>query len=231
MDISDGGTSCDSNDYRPMRAVSLANKLVDEVHKVLIISSDFYHQKKIKRTGGFSNIAVNQKLHISLIPSIGYKKNIGILRFVDHIILFFNLLIFLNTKSIKPPDVAFLGYPPIEPCYVLSHWLRRKKINYILDIKDNWPSIFLDLSPDFFKPLFKIILSPLYLMASYTINNANSVCSISEPFLKLITNTYRKNKKKLNLLSIDFVAPLVREPFAFNKYLIEKSNDYWNSIS
>ena len=43
----------DKEGLRPMRAMCLANKLIKEGHKVLIISSDFFHQKKLKELQGF----------------------------------------------------------------------------------------------------------------------------------------------------------------------------------
>ena len=39
----------DNDGSRPMRAINLANKLISNDHKVTILSSDFYHQKKIHR--------------------------------------------------------------------------------------------------------------------------------------------------------------------------------------
>ena len=39
----------DKGNYRPMRCMLLADKLIENGHKVTIISSDFFHQKQIHR--------------------------------------------------------------------------------------------------------------------------------------------------------------------------------------
>ena len=39
----------DEGYYRPMRAMLLANKLLENGHKVTLISSTFFHQRKVFR--------------------------------------------------------------------------------------------------------------------------------------------------------------------------------------
>ena len=87
----------DRGNYRPMRAMLLANKLIENGHKVSLISSSFFHQRKEFRCKNQKSIKVNENLEIYLVPSIGYKKHIGIKRIFDHIFLAFNLHIFLKT--------------------------------------------------------------------------------------------------------------------------------------
>ena len=41
----------DGGNPRPMRAMNLANKLVEKGHTVIILSSRFYHQEKKKVSG------------------------------------------------------------------------------------------------------------------------------------------------------------------------------------
>ena len=36
----------DNDNFRPMRAINLANTLINKGHTVSLWSSDFYHQKK-----------------------------------------------------------------------------------------------------------------------------------------------------------------------------------------
>ena len=52
----------DKGDYRPMRCILLADKLLEQGHKVTIISSTFFHQRKINRANSFKKIKVNKNL-------------------------------------------------------------------------------------------------------------------------------------------------------------------------
>jgi len=122
---------CDVGNPRPMRVINLANTLVKKGHNVIIWSSSFYHQKKFHRTKLFKKIIINKKLEIRLIPSPGYKKNISIKRLFDHFILAYNLKKKLYIEKTLP-DAAFVGYPPIETAFIMTSWLKKKKIPYLL---------------------------------------------------------------------------------------------------
>ena len=207
----------DKDGLRPMRAMCLANKLIKDGHKVLIISSDFYHQKKIKRTSRFANFQINKNLRIDLIPSIGYKKNIGFLRIVDHIILGINLKQYLSKKDIELPDVVFIGYPPIETSFFLISWLKKNKIKCILDVKDDWPQTFITPFSEIFRPIIKVFLLPYIYMAKSCMQRADAITSISLPLLRWVQIFSDRKEKNYNAFQNDFVAPLVREPIKIIK--------------
>ena len=52
----------DKGNYRPMRCMLLADKLIDKGHKVSIISSAFFHQRKIHRSKNLSVYDINDNL-------------------------------------------------------------------------------------------------------------------------------------------------------------------------
>ena len=150
----------DSGKYRPMRAMLLANELIKKNHKVTLISASFYHQRKLFRSKSFKSIRVNKNLEIKLINSCGYRKNIGIKRIIDHIILSLNLYKFLSQNKNFIPDKIFLGYPPIETSLGLLIWANKKNIPVMIDIKDNWPENYIEPFP---KIIRLKILSNKYL--------------------------------------------------------------------
>ena len=172
----------DGNNQRLMRGMNLANKLVERGHKVLFFSSAFNHQKKLQRTFKNKKIIFNSNLSFYLIASPGYKKNISIKRFYDHFVLAINLRKIL-AKNKEKPDIVFIGYPPIEISYVMSKWLTNKKIPYILDVKDQWPDLIVEVFPKQLQYLIKLILYPYYYCVKKTINNSSSITSMSESFI------------------------------------------------
>jgi glycosyltransferase involved in cell wall biosynthesis len=192
----------DGRNIRPMRAINLANALVKKGHIVTIWSSDFYHQKKKHRFKIFKKKIINRKLDIRLIPSPGYKKNFSTLRLIDHLILAHNLKKKINLET-SLPDVAFVGYPPIETAYVMVNWLKKKNIPCLLDVKDQWPSLFLDNVPKIIKPILRLILFPYFYIAKKTIKNSSGICSMSKSFANWILNFSNRKKNKF-----DIIAPL-----------------------
>ncbi len=172
----------DKGNPRPMRAMNLADSLVKAGHKVVLWSAAFNHQEKQQRRCVKQDIKISSHLEIRLIQSPGYKRNIGVGRILDHVIMAVNLMNRLNSEKV-PPDVAFIGYPPIEVAAVMIHWLAKRSSPCILDIKDQWPILFINEFPTILQPLVKILLSPYYYVAKRTMREATGLSSMAESFL------------------------------------------------
>ena len=112
----------DAVNPRPMHAMNLANSLVGASYHVVLWSSAFFHQEKQHRSRQPKKIAVSDRLEIRLIPIAGYQRNTGLDRLWDHAQLAYNLNTLLKEVT-SPPDVAFIGYPPIEMAAVMARWL------------------------------------------------------------------------------------------------------------
>jgi len=171
----------DANGLRPMRAMNLTKSLIDHGHEVILWSSNFDHFSKSHRFSTRKDIQFSESLSIKLIHSRGYKSHFGIARLIDHLQLGWNLARMLHNES--PPDVAFIGYPPIETAWVMATWLKRKKIPSVVDVKDAWPEILLRGFPPQIHPLLRILLIPYFLMMKKTFNSVTSISSVTKEFL------------------------------------------------
>ena len=207
-----------------MRAMLLADKLLANGHKVTIISSSFFHQRKTFRTKGSKSIFSKKNLTIQLIPSCGYKKHIGFKRLFDHILLSINLNKFLQNNTNFKPDKVFLGYPPIETSFIVVRWAKKNNIPIILDVKDNWPENFIELFPKYFKSSARIILLPYFMVTNYIFNNVNMICSITKSFILWIKE-YNQNNSEIEY----FIAPLVRKKIILSEKKIKRVLDHWFS--
>ena len=108
----------DKEKGRPMRAINLSEYFLKRGHSVNLLSSDFSHQLKLHRNKKFTVKDLKTNFQITLIPSLGYKKNISFKRLLDHFILGLNTFKYL--LKITPnnyPDFVFIGYPPIETSF------------------------------------------------------------------------------------------------------------------
>ena len=187
----------DSKDLRPMRAMNLSNKLIEAGHQVVLWSSAFSHQEKKHRTKEYKRIHINDNFEIRLIPSPGYKKHLGFQRLFDHFILSLNLKKRLSIEK-NLPDVAFIGYPPIEFALVASKWLKAKCIPSVIDVKDLWPQIFVEVLPLVIQPIGKILFYPYFYYAKKTIKNVDAISSMSNSFLKSFLKFSNKKPTKLD---------------------------------
>ena len=211
----------DHGNYRPMRAISLANKLSKKGFKVTLISSSFFHQRKYHRSNTFKSIKVSNNIEIILIPSLGYKKHISIRRIIDHITLSFNLKRYLDKRKNFKPDRIFLGYPPIETSLIVVNWASRKNIPIMLDIKDNWPINFIEPFPKIIRPFLNTLIFPYFILAKFIFRKCKYINTISEEFVEWIKQ-FTKNKNKQYSIT-----PLVREPVRLNSEEEKNQLYFW----
>ena len=183
----------DEGNLRPMRAMNLSNKLIEKGHEVVLWSSAFDHQNKSHRSLEYSSHLIGDDLEIKLIPSPGYLKHIGLARLWDHYKLSKNLKTILKNEC-ELPDIAFIGYPPIESAYVMTTWLYDKNIPSILDVKDLWPSLFIEAFPKFIQPLVRLILHPYFFYAKKTIQYSTGISAMAPSFLDWVLNFGNRKK-------------------------------------
>lgn len=177
----------DDNKMAPMRAMNLANALIKAGHSVVLWSSTFYHQERAHRYQENKTIKVSENLEVRLLHSSGYNKNIGVARIIDHMQLAIGLKKVLRDEK-ELPDVAFIGYPPIEPAAVLSSWLKKNGVPFLMDIKDQWPVIFVDALPEALRPIGRMLFWPYFYLAKNAMKDATGLTAMADSFLSWAQN-------------------------------------------
>jgi len=213
----------DSGSLRPMRAMNLSKALIDQGHQVTLWSSDFDHFSKQHRFSSEKTIELSNQLTIRLIKSRGYKSHIGLSRLVDHAQLGWHLKQMLKHES--APDVSFIGYPPIEPAWVMARWLNRRGVPTILDVKDAWPDNLVEAFPKFMKPFARIIFFPYFLMMRDSFRICTGISSVSQEFLDwCLLKAGRKQTEN------DFVFPLSPQDELLSEQEIERAAKWWDDL-
>lgn len=206
-----------------MRAMNLANALCSAGHDVRVWSSAFYHQEKRHRAETFESISIAPKLNIELIPSPGYRRNVGPDRLFDHAVLARNLSTRLKSVAIADyPDVVFVGYPPIEVAAVMLRWARRRGIRSMIDVKDQWPALFVEAFPRPLQPLARIAFAPYYWMARRAMRDASAFCSMSDGFIDWMAQFSGRAR-----LPFDVVAPLSTPRPEISASEVVVARDWW----
>lgn len=219
----------DENSPRPMRSMNIAHELVRKNYKVIIWASNFDHtQKKFRKKNSCSNkkliqnIVYNKNYEINLLNSPGYKKNISLKRFYDHIILAKNLN-FLLDNDIPKPDFAILGFPPIEINYVMAKWLNKNNIPFFIDVKDLWPEMFYEYLPKYPKFLISFLFSPYIYLTKKLFKNAKVITAPSKSIVKWV-NDFSQRKSSY----LDKILPLTVKVDKLTNNDLNKANKWWD---
>jgi glycosyltransferase involved in cell wall biosynthesis len=205
-----------------MRAMNLANSLVAAGHKVVVWSSAFYHQEKRHRSRSPELISISPQLEIRLVPSPGYQRNIGPGRLWDHAVLARNLSKLLEKEG-SLPDVAFIGYPPIETAAVMTRWLAVRGIPSIVDVKDQWPTIFIDVLLSPLKILGRIVLAPYFFYGRRAMRDATALSAMADSFLQWAIYTAGRKRSQL-----DLVVPLTTPTGQVSAAELDEAGFWWD---
>ncbi len=165
---------------------------------------------------------VSPGLEIRLISSPGYRRNIGPGRLWDHAVLACNLAKELSTES-TGPDVGFIGYPPIETAVVMTCWLATRKIPCMVDVKDQWPTIFIDALPSPLKLLGRIALTPYFYFGRRAMREATALSAMADSFLHWSANFAGRSVSQL-----DKVVPLTAPTGQVSKAELEEAGCWWD---
>lgn len=212
----------DGGNVRPMRAMNLSNALVRAGHRVVLWSSAFYHQEKRHRSTTAQIVKISGNIEIRLIPSRGYRRHIGVGRLIDHVQLAFNLKKMLQ-KAGPLPDVVFIGYPPIETAAVLTRWFAKRGIPTLLDVKDQWPSLFLDAVPRSLRPLGHVALWPYFHLARRAMRDATGLSAMANGFLDWTLRFAQRTRTEM-----DGVFPLTSPLGQVSASQLEEARRWWD---
>ena len=119
----------------------------------------------------------------------------------------------------------FLLASPIEPATSMLRFCQKHKIPVILDIKDQWPTIFLDRVPLPLRFFARLVFHPYFKMSAHLFNQANVLCSITDDFLR-----WGQEFGKRSFVNDDLVVPLSVPKLDLTIEELNKAKENWKSI-
>jgi glycosyltransferase involved in cell wall biosynthesis len=112
--------------------------------------------------------------------------------------------------------------PTIELADESVEYGLRNNVPVVVDLRDMWPDIFVDRSPDFLKPVVKALLFRSYERMHNACSKATSLFGITEPFLEWGLGYAGRARG-----SKDAVFPLANVLSPFDRELSEDADSFW----
>jgi len=166
---------------RKLRTAYIADELNRRGHSVTWWASAFDHFQKRWIFDDQTEVKLNEQLVLKILKGIGYKKNVSISRLIDHRILATKFM--QNVTSMPKPDIIVASMPAYDLSYKAVVFANKNKIPILVDIRDQWPDIFLEKMPFIPKPLMRFILHPDFRMLRETMKRATSILSMMDILL------------------------------------------------
>jgi glycosyltransferase involved in cell wall biosynthesis len=123
----------------------LAETLAGRGHEVLWWTSAIDHLRKRTIAGGEPRLLSKTGVQIQLLSGCLYRRNISVARLVNHVQLG-RRFARLASKETRP-DIILCSFPTIELSREAVRLGRQWGTPVILDVRDLWPDIFVDVLP------------------------------------------------------------------------------------
>lgn len=166
---------------RLLRAGLLAGLLVERGHQVVWWTSTFDHVRKRHRFATNTAIRNKRNLEIRLVKGSGYRRNVSLLRLVDHAVVAWRWGRWAKRDS--PPSIIVCSMPPIELAAVASRYAQRESTPLVVDIRDLWPDAFVDATREPLRMLLAPLLAPWRRVLRRALFAATAVTATSREYL------------------------------------------------
>lgn len=169
-------------DIRKLRTLLLAERLAERGHSVLWWGSTFDHFTKQWIAPREQRMDYSPGVQLQLLRGRGYRRNVSLSRILDH------RLIARRFRTLAPlqpsPDLILASMPTYDLAFESVLYAAARQIPVLIDIRDQWPDIFLDPVPSPLRPLARALLAWEFHLLKATLRGASGITSMMEALLR-----------------------------------------------
>ncbi|EJR93391.1 hypothetical protein IKE_05882 [Bacillus cereus VD196] len=180
----------DGQDIRLQRTGMLAKELNKNGFDVTWWTSTVNHVTKTQRFMEDTEVEISEGYRIKLIHSNLYKKNVSFSRIKHYKDVSEKFLKMAN--KMEKPDLIVTCLPIINLSKQAILYKQHTNVPVILDIRDLWPDVFLDLFPKSLESCARFFLNPVFRDVELICSNATAIVGISPLFVKWGKDKVRK---------------------------------------
>lgn len=210
-----------ANTLRLHRTGIIAKYIAENTdHKVTWWTSDFNHFTKTHIFGSDTQFNPSPNLKVIALYGKGYLKNISLDRIVDHNQITKKFI--EQSQQEDKPDVIVAAFPTLSLCKACCEIGKKWEVPVLVDFRDMWPEVFIDIVPNIAKPLFKLLLKPLFKKTEKVFSSATGIIGITNEFLKMGLVKARRSENQY-----DGVFPLAYLRNQFDQKAINEATSFW----
>lgn len=172
---------CDPGEQRLLRSGILAGILSEAGHDVTWWSSTFDHMLKTHRATEPVEHRIHPGFRLKLLHSVAYRRNLSLQRIVNHreVAAQFARMAPLEAR----PDVILCSFPTIELSDMATRFGAKHDVPVVLDVRDQWPDVFLDLMPRGCRWLGRLVFEPLFQATRNAFRRATAITGVTQQFI------------------------------------------------
>ena len=171
----------DSKGARLQRTGQLAEALVARGHEVVYWSGNFNHFTKRNRFPSETVLEHRERYQIRLLHGPTYSNAVSLRRIAHHYRVARGFL--RCAGGLTPPDLIYSSVGPIETSAAAARFARPRGIPLVLDVRDLWPDVFVDVLPRWTRGPARWALWPMDRGIRYACRSATAIIATGQRFL------------------------------------------------
>jgi glycosyltransferase involved in cell wall biosynthesis len=171
----------DPGGARLLRIGTLAERLAADGHQVLWWTTRFDHSRKRQRTGA-AELLTSSGVRLRLLDAVAYRRNVSLARLINHRQLAKTFA--KQARSELRPDIIICSYPTIELSCEVVRYGQEYNVPTVLDLRDLWPDLFLDILPRWARSVGRLLLAPLFAQKARAMTGASAIFATNDSFLQ-----------------------------------------------
>lgn len=144
-------------------------------------TSSFAHHLKQERTGLPSSFKADSGYQMELLHGRPYKTNVSVARILHNKETAADFS--RRLCRVDRPDIILASYPTLELAAAALDYGARENVPVVVDIRDLWPDIYLNLAPAMLRPLARAVLHGNYRLSRHICAQATAITGITEAFV------------------------------------------------
>lgn len=177
---------------RPWRTGLLAEELGRRDHDVLWWTSAVDHFSKQTLVAGEPRIQVKPGVTLQFLAGRLYKRNISIARLRNHAELAARFRARVRDEPV--PDLIVCSYPTIELAREAVSYGKAHGVPVVLDVRDLWPDIFLDVLPAWARGPGRFLAGSLFRDARMALGGSTALTAVSPGYLRWALGNARRQQ-------------------------------------
>lgn len=187
---------CDGKGDRLWRTGHLAKALVHAGHEVRWWTSTFHHKEKKQRANEDHTWSFLPGCELQLLHANSYSRNISFARYRNHRTLAKRFL--QQASELAPPDIIVSSLPTLDFCAAATKYGKENDVPVVIDVRDLWPDIFVDCSPQLMRSSARLLLSPLFRQAQQACAAATGLTGITDAFVDWAVDKVRRERNQFD---------------------------------
>ena len=167
---------------RLLRTGMLAERLVARGHTVDWWSSTFDHVAKRHRYAAETVLDVGQRFRLLLLHGPAYRRNVSVRRWANHRTIAAHFARWIPREV--PPDLILCSLPNLELAREAVRYAGSRGIPVVLDLRDMWPDIFVDVLPPGLRWTARALTAGLRHDLVFACSRATALTGITPEFVE-----------------------------------------------